>query len=77
MWERSIGVTLQAVGLESLPAERSTVENLVTYLLSCLEDEVREQMELIVGRYALGLNQATQRLGILFPTWLVDMKLRV
>jgi hypothetical protein len=74
MWERSIGMTQAAVGLDAVKHEISVVNDFTSYLMSCLEDPVRGQMELIVDRYDLGLNTKTQRLGVLFPPWLVDMK---
>ena len=77
MWERSLGVQMEAVGLRSVRDELAIVEELISYLLSCMEETCRKQIELIASRYELGLNSATQRVGILFPTWLVDFRLSV
>lgn len=75
MWERSLGVQMEAVGLRNVRDELAIVEELIAYLLSCMEETCRQQIELIASRYELGLNSATQRVGILFPTWLVDLRL--
>lgn len=74
LWERSIGMTQTAVGLDALKHELSVVNEFTSYLVSCLDDPFRQQLELIADRYDLGLNTKTQRLGILFPPWLVDAK---
>lgn len=40
-----------------------------------MRDETRNEIETITGRHELAINTATQRLGILFPEHLVDMRL--
>lgn len=74
MWERALGVEMAAVGLDRVREEVETVQELIAYLTSCLDDDVREQVELLAERYELGLNNSTQRLGVLFPNWLVDFR---
>lgn len=72
MWERSVGVEIQAVGLHRLEKEVETVENFTAYLKSCLNDNMREQFERIAQMRDLGLNSGNGRIGVLFPGHLVD-----
>ena len=74
MWQRSIGVSIQAAGLEGVSDELATVDQFTEYLLTCLEDEVRPLVERVLNRRDLGFNTKTGRVGVLFPGWLVDMK---
>jgi hypothetical protein len=72
MWERSVGVEIQSVGLHRLEREVETVNNLTTYLKSCMKEEVRAQFEYIAEMRDLGLNSENGRIGALFPSHLVD-----
>ncbi len=73
MWERSIGVEQNAVGLSKLRSEIEVVDSFITYVLSCVDDDLREHVKLILAKYDLGLNKKTGCMGILFPDWLVDI----
>lgn len=73
MWERSVGVEIGAVGLHRLSHEVDTVNALIAYLTECLKPEVKKQLELLSEKRDLGLNQKNGRIGILFPSHLVDM----
>jgi hypothetical protein len=75
MWERSLGVEVNAVGLDRLTAELQVIDEFVVYVLSCLDPDVREQIERIMQNRDLGHNKDTNRIGILFPGHLVDMRL--
>lgn len=72
MWERSVGVDIQSVGLHRLEREVETVDNFTTYLKSCMKDRVREDFERIAATRDLGWNAKNGRIGILFPGHLVD-----
>lgn len=72
MWERSIGVAHRAVGMDSVNEELAIVDGLVQYLLSCLDDGIREKVKIMCDKFDLGLCMDDKRLGILFPDWLVD-----
>lgn len=74
MWQRSLGLMANAVGLQSVQAELAVVNALISYLESCLDEEHREKVRMLTARYELGLNKATRRVGILFPPWLVDFR---
>lgn len=72
MWERTVGVDVEAVGLHRLQNEVKVVRDLVDYINSCLEPQVKKQMEMIAQRRDLGFNKKTGRIGILFADHLVD-----
>ena len=74
LWERSIGVEQRAVGLSAVDAEQKVVDDFIEYVLSLLEEKLRENVEFMLDRYELGLNSENGRLGVLFPEWLVDFK---
>jgi hypothetical protein len=75
MWQRALGVEMSAVGLDKVREEMDVVEELIQYLTTCLEPTIREQVADLAESYRLGLNNDNQRLGILFPTWLVDFRM--
>jgi hypothetical protein len=72
MWERSLGVAHKSVGLDKVNEELAVVDGLVEYLLSCLDDQVRANVELSIESFHLGLNMENGRLGVLFPAHVVD-----
>ncbi|HEX7857346.1 MAG TPA: hypothetical protein VF503_26995 [Sphingobium sp.] len=74
LWERAVGVEIGAVGLHRLQHEMETVDNLIGYLKSCLNDEMRGSIEIISNKRELGINQKNGRVGILFPDHLVDIR---
>jgi hypothetical protein len=73
-WERSLQIEIDSVGLQAVEAEMATVDAFIVYLLSCLEDPVKNNVEMVVDKHELGLNHETGRIGVLFPEWLVDMR---
>lgn len=73
MWERSVGVEIQAVGLHRLIDEVETVKAFIAYLTTCMQPSVKEQIDRMSDTRDLGWNQQTGRIGILFPGHLVDM----
>lgn len=72
MWDRSMGVAHRAVGVESVKHEIAVVDGLIEYLLSCLDEKVKETVQRMVEKFDLGLCLDDGRLGILFADWLVD-----
>ena len=74
MWQRSLGVMANAVGLPTVKAEVAVVNDLIGYVQSCLDEEHRTSVTRLTERYELGLNRATRRVGLLFPPWLVDFR---
>jgi hypothetical protein len=73
MWDRSIGVAHRSVGLDSVKEELAVVDGLIEYLLSCLDDGVRNAIRLMCDKFDLGFCLDDKRLGILFPDWLADL----
>lgn len=74
MWDRAFGVAQESVGLELLKQERETVENLIEYIISCLDDGKREQVQIFSERHELGICLDDGRLGVLFSGQLIDMQ---
>ena len=77
MWERSVGVEIQAVGLHRLADEVGTVKSFNQYLTTCMQPSVKKQIDRMAETRDLGWNQQTGRVGILFPGHLVDMHMEV
>ena len=73
-WDKSIGISVQSTRMEALNTDYQTVETFVAYLLSCLDPRVREDVAQIAAKSQLGFNNATNRIGILFPDHLVDFR---
>lgn len=74
MWDRSIGVEIGAVGLADLEQEVRTITDFIEYVLSCLKPKVQIEMKQVLSTRDLGLNEATQKIGILFAATLVDFR---
>src|SRR6185437_11537478 len=72
MWDRSMGVAHRAVGMESIKDELNVVDGLIEYLLSCLRDDIKEDIRGITNRFDLGFSLDDGRFGVLFANWLVD-----
>ncbi len=72
MWQRSLGVEGQAVGIDKVNEELAIIDDFITYVLSCLDDKVRPNIEYMLNRLELGLNTREDRLGVLFSERLVD-----
>lgn len=72
MWDRSLGVAHRSVGLDSVKNELAVVDSLIQYLLSCLDDKVREKIQFMSDKFDLGLCLDDGRLGVLFGDLLVD-----
>ena len=72
MWERSFDVAHWSVGLDEVKEELEIVENLIHYITACLEDAIRDAVEMMSGKFDLGLNKKTGHVGVLFPDWVVD-----
>lgn len=72
MWERTVGVDVEAVGLHRLQNEVKVVRELIAYINSCLDPEVKSQIEMLVDRRDLGVNKKTGRVGLLFAENLAD-----
>src|SRR5215510_3522281 len=74
MWQRSLEVMVNAVGLRTVQAEMTIVNDLTAYLQSCLVEKAQEEVTIVTESYELGLNKATRTVGVLFEPWLVDFR---
>jgi len=74
MWQRSLGIERQAVGVDKVFAELAVIDDFIAYVLSCLDDQIRPKIEYMLGRLELGLHTRDDRLGVLFSERLVDSK---
>jgi hypothetical protein len=75
VWERSLEVEANAVGLDAVNSEFATVNSLIEYLLSCLDSDARKHIEIIAKQKELGLNEETGNLGVLFSERFVDISM--
>jgi hypothetical protein len=73
-WDKSIGVSMQSVKLKTIHHDRNVVEKFIQYILSKLNTQLREQLELIMKKGQLGFNKKTGRIGVLFPKHMVDFR---
>jgi hypothetical protein len=75
MWERTLGVSHRAVGLEEVHAELAVVDAFIEYIFGLLKDKVAEEARMICDKFDLGLSKKTGRLGVLFGDQLADFAL--
>jgi hypothetical protein len=73
MWQRSLDIQMQAVGLVNVRNELAVVDNLIRYIESCMQPTIRDQVRQVADAYEIGWNKQTSRPGVLFPPHLVDM----
>lgn len=73
LWDRTIAVDRDAVGILRLKDEVATVQDFIEYLQSCLEPKAREVIQLIARKRDLA-KRKDGRLGILFPDHLAETR---
>ncbi|RYF80036.1 MAG: hypothetical protein EOO29_15265 [Comamonadaceae bacterium] len=74
LWDRTLAVEGESVGIGHLDQEIQTVEKFVEYVLSCLKKNEREFMQAVLGKRDLAKNSEDGRFGILFPDHLIDSR---
>ncbi len=77
MWERSFGVAHRSAGLEQVSGELAIIDGLIHYLLSCLDDKIRDRFQLLSEKFILGLSLDDGHLGILFSEQLIDFVAKI
>jgi hypothetical protein len=77
MWRHSVGVSIEASGVGKVSGDLNTVDKFIEYVLSCVDERLREEVEIFMQKRDLGKNKKTQRLGILLPDYIVDFGLSV
>ncbi len=73
-WDKSIGVSIQSVKLDSINGDYETVKLFIGDVLGYLDQIIRDKVEVIMEKSQLGYNEKTGRIGILFPDQLVDFR---
>jgi hypothetical protein len=71
-WDRTHGIMLQGVGLETIEDDVKVVEEFEEYLLSTLSPQLKEMFQQVAAARELGIARENGRLGCLFPNTVVD-----
>lgn len=74
MWHRAFDVQRNSVGLDKVMDELRVVNNFIDYVLSCLDDQMRPNLEHVISSMELGFHEVDDRIGILFAEHLVDFR---
>ena len=72
LWQHSIGVSLDASGFFSVQEELGVVTKFMEYVMGCLENTYKENVEFMSKRRDLGLNKKNGRIGVLLPDSIAD-----
>ncbi|MCK5465999.1 hypothetical protein KAI56_00680 [Candidatus Parcubacteria bacterium] len=72
MWEQSIGISTKSLGIDKISEEYKIIKNFIDYILSCLDDENKKNIILLLNKRDLGQNKANNRIGVLLPDHIVD-----
>ncbi len=72
LWQRTVAVDSETVGLPRLNDEVATVEAFTAYLLSCLSPKNQDMVRTVIATRDLARNHEDGRLGILFSKYLID-----
>lgn len=73
LWERTVGAEIDAVGLQRLSEEVTTVNAFIEYLSSCMKPDIKKNIDMMSEKHDLGWNQKNGKIGILFSDRLIDM----
>jgi hypothetical protein len=71
-WQQSIGVAIDAAGIDNVEIDLKAVNDFIQYVLSCLEDGIKEQAVILIERRDIGINKKNKRLGALLPEVVTD-----
>ena len=71
-WQQSIAQGIDAFGLQRVGGDLEAVQQFMSYVLSCLSDRMRAQVNMLLERKDFGLKKGDRRLGILLPDHVVD-----
>ncbi len=75
-WEKSIGILMQSVKLDTIYQDLKVVEKFIEYILSKLDPQVSDNLKNLLDKAYLGFNTKTGRIGILFSDHFADFKLK-
>ncbi|MBB1199535.1 hypothetical protein EGM70_04355 [Enterobacteriaceae bacterium 89] len=73
-WDKSIGVSLQSVKLETIHKDKEKIDTFIEYILEKLNPDVRKHIEIIMETGQLGFNNKNKRIGVLLPEHMVDFR---
>lgn len=76
-WEKSIGILIQSVKIDTIHQDLKVVEDFIEYILSNIDPKVSESLKNILNKTYLGFNAKTGRVGILFSDHFADFKMSV
>jgi len=74
LWDRTIAVDSNAVGLERLEEEFNVVTEFIEYVYSCMKPEASKYTREMANRRDIGKNHENGRFGILFPLHLIESR---
>jgi hypothetical protein len=72
MWQRSMGVSIDAAGIDKVAPDLKAVNEFIVYVLSCIRDDLVESLKILVNRRDIGINKKTNRLAALLPESVAD-----
>ena len=72
IWKYSIGTALNYSRFSELDYDITAVDSFINYVLSCLEDSLKDNITQLIDSPDLGHNKKDSRLAVLLPRHLVD-----
>ncbi|MBU3167805.1 hypothetical protein [Acinetobacter baumannii] len=75
-WEKSIGILINSVKLDTIFRDLKVVEDFIEYIYSKLEPQVSSDLKILLDKAYLGFNPKTGRIGILFQDHFADFKMK-
>lgn len=72
MWQQSMGVAVDAAGIDRVVPDINAVDNFIEHVFSCLNEKVEKSVRILINRRDIGINKKTKRLGALLPEAVVD-----
>ena len=77
IWERTVGMEMNSVGLHRMESEVKIVNDFIEHLGTYLVPDIKNEIDLMSKKRNLGWNEKTARIGILFPDQLADFRVKV
>lgn len=75
-WEKSIGILIKSVKLDTIFRDLEVVENFIEYIYAKLDPNVSSELKDLLDKAYLGFNTKTGRIGILFRDHFADFKVK-
>ena len=74
LWQRSIGVSIDASGFDKISDDLTTINLFVEYVLSCLEPKIKADIEHLINSPHIGVNKKNGQVAVLLPARIVDFR---